>query len=159
MYRIVLSSLLRSLVILMGSLPLVIHADDWEGYREIPQGEVIDEQTNELAAIQNTRLTGRTNLNLRDRTSYRNRDNVMRYNSPYGAYGSYGYPSSPYYGTYGYSYPSYSTYPNPYTYPSYGTYYYNPGMYNPDTTFVNPPSPMNYPTGYPGYSETYIYPR
>ncbi len=96
------------------------------------------------------------------------------YGSPYGtysypaspSYGVYGYPTSIYnapYGVYGYNYPSYSSYSNypvysnPYGYPGYRAYYYNPGMYNPNTTFVNPPSSLNYRYGYPAYSETYLY--
>lgn len=83
-------------------------------------------------------------------------------------YGVYGYPNTmidPYYGGTGYNYsmyPNYSNYPiypNPTAYPNYRSYYYNPGMYNPNTTFVNPPASLNYPTGYPGYSETYFRPR
>ena len=69
------------------------------------------------------------------------------YPSAYGYSTPYGYPSA-------YGYPNYS---NPYGYPGYGAYYYNPGMYNPQTTFVNPPSSLNYPTGNPGYSETTVY--
>lgn len=93
------------------------------------------------------------------------------------SYGSYGYPNTmydanlglygnpntmydPYYGTSGYNNPysgypnsGYPNYPNPYGNPG---YYYNPGMYNPNTTFVNPPSSLNSPLGYPGYSETYF---
>ncbi|MBA2369356.1 MAG: hypothetical protein H0V82_10100 [Candidatus Protochlamydia sp.] len=67
------------------------------------------------------------------------------------------------YGTYNYNNP-YSAYPysyaNPYNtgaYPYYTGYNYNPGIYNPNTTFVNPPDSLNYPTGYPGYSESYYY--
>lgn len=88
------------------------------------------------------------------------------------SYGSYGYPNTmydtnlglygnpnamydPYYGAPAYNnpYSGYPNYPNPYGNPG---YYYNPGMYNPNTTFVNPPSSLNSPLGYPGYSETYF---
>lgn len=78
------------------------------------------------------------------------------------SYGAYGYPTSlydTYYDTYNYPSSLSSTYPiysNPYVYPGYNPYY-NPGMYNPNTIFVNPPSSLNYPSGYPGYSETYLY--
>jgi hypothetical protein len=93
------------------------------------------------------------------------------YNAPYGNYGdlnilnnSYynmsGSPTSFYnpYGTYNYNYPysSYSTYPNPYGYTGYRPYYPGGSMYNPNTTFVNPPSSLNAPR-YPVYSETYLY--
>jgi hypothetical protein len=77
------------------------------------------------------------------------------YDGPYGYYGHYGYPAPMYYGNYPYSPPP--IYSNPYASPGYMPYYYNPGMYNPNTNFVNPPSSLNYPTGYPTYSETYIY--
>lgn len=100
------------------------------------------------------------------------------------AYSSYTYPGFSNNQIYGGNYPSslststYPIYPNTYTSPypntyggypgnygSYGSYgyqnlgypnyYYNPGMYNPNTVFVNPPSSMNYPTGYPSYWESY----
>lgn len=101
------------------------------------------------------------------------------YNNYYGAYGnplSGSYPLSNYDSYYGAYNPNYSTLspyatypnpyaPNPYANPGYNPYYspYRPydypggSMYNPNTTFVNPPSSLNYPTGYPMYSESYIY--
>jgi hypothetical protein len=85
--------------------------------------------------------------------AYYGANNSYLGNSYYGAYDSNYLPYSSY-STY-----NYPNYPNAYTYgyPGYDTYYYNPGMYNPNTVFVNPPSSLNYATGYPLYSENYIY--
>lgn len=205
MYRIVFSFFSGLTVILMSSLPLTVHANVQEGNVNAHQGEFVGRQGAGIDGQQNIALTTVTNRNLYNRY----RDSTLRsygYGSYYGTYNS-GYPSSfsystypiyansyvyPGYGTYYYnpgmynpnttfvnppsslntptSYPIYSgtynyanpystypTYQNPYAYPGYGAYYYNPGMYNPNTTFVNPPSSLNYPTGYPMYSETYIY--
>lgn len=124
---------------------------------------LIDKQGSEIAQIQSFRNNDPAIRILREGGLGTYQDNAAIYGGAYGSYyGSYGNPT-PYYGTYDYGYPSYPSYPysaypiyaNPYMYP--GVYYYNPGMYNPNTTFVNPPNSMNYPTGYPSYSETYIY--
>jgi hypothetical protein len=112
--------------------------------------EITDKQGAEIA--QGFRINDPTRILGEGRIQ---QDRTLVYDNPY-AYGSYyGNP----YGAYNYNYPAYSAYPNPYVDPYYGAYYYNPGMYNPNTTFVNPPDPLNYPTGYPGYSETYYYGR
>jgi hypothetical protein len=178
MYRIVFSFLLGLIVILMSSLPLALHANGKErrgGARE-GRDRDISQQKARITERKDLGIAGRTDRNLRDRRLDRFRDYTNyygRYGSYYGTYGYpssayygyYGYPSSiydSYYGNYNYNYPyslysNYPTYPNPYVNPYYGGYYYNPGMYNPNTIFVNPPSSMNYPYGYPGYSETYMY--
>jgi hypothetical protein len=146
-------------LLLMSSFPLAANADGWAGYRQDYQSESIGKQAYERKGNQELALT----------TLYEYPNNPVSYDS------SYGYPIGSYYGSYYSTYPSYSyysaypVYSNPYANsyyvnpyyqyvnPYYGSYYYNPGMYNPNTTFVNPPSSLNYPTGYPGYSETYIY--
>lgn len=175
MYRILFSFLLGLTVIIMSSFPLVVNADSRERKVDARRNERISKQSIGITGRQDLGLTGRANYALRNRTLDTYRDNATR--NVYGSYyGTYGYPAPSYYGTYGYpndlydsyygtydyrypSYSSYSTYPiysNSYVYPGYRSYY-NPGMYNPNTVFVNPPSSLNYPTGYPVYSENYIY--
>lgn len=61
----------------------------------------------------------------------------------------YEHPFDPHYGGYNYNdspYPTAPIYPNTAMFPNYP---YNPGMYNSNTNFVNPPSSLNSPTGYP----------
>lgn len=129
----------------MSTLPLIVNASNWE----VRQSEGIDRQEAGLVGRQG-----------------RYQDYGTGYYGQSGSYPrNYGYPNpnyDSYYGNYNYNYPSYSQYstypiyPNQYAYPGYRPYYYNPGMYNPNTTFVNPPSSLNSPTGYPSYSETYV---
>lgn len=159
MYCIVFSFSLGLVVILMSSLPMIVNAADWE----VRQAEALNRQQAGIGGRQGLGLTG-TDRYLRDRTLNRYQDNVARYYGQYGSYyGTYGYPNTTYdsyYGNYNYNYPSYSSYsnypiyPNTYVYPGYRASY-NPGMYNRNTTFVNPPSSLNSPYG-PVYSQTYI---
>lgn len=144
MFRCAFSFLSGLVALIMASIPSSVHAADWE-YR---QAASIARQQAGMYALQDF---GVNNPDYYGQSDY--------------YYGQYAYPApvyDPYYGTS--SYPSYSpystypSYPNPYMYPRYRAYYYNPGMYNPDTSFVNPPSSLNYRTGYPRYSQSYIYP-
>jgi hypothetical protein len=165
MYRIVFSLLLGVIVLFTSSFPLI--ADGLRGrVSAARQSGARQGITGRQGIADRSRTLDRSDLRTLDR--YRDARN---YTSSYGAYGypsnvygSYNYPvygSS--YGAYNYpGYSSYSTYPlypstSAYPYDYYGASYYNPGMYNPNTVFVNPPSSLNYTTGYPGYSETYIY--
>lgn len=124
------------------AFPVIVHAADWE----FRQAQGIAKQEAGMYALRDYGLNSPT------------------YEGQYGYYyGPYGYPNPVYDPNYGgnyynYPYSTYPSYPNPYMYPRYRPYYYNPGMYNPDTNFINPPSSLNYPTGYPMYSETYIRP-
>lgn len=139
MFRYLLSFFLEFVVIFILSLPSFIHAADWE----LRQAESIARQQAGMYQLQDFGV------------------NNLGYDGLY--YGPYAYPSpiyDPYYGAYNSNYPysTFPSYPNPYIYSNYRSMYYNPGMYNPNTNFINSPSRLNYPTGYPMYSETYIYP-
>lgn len=145
------------IIILTSFFPITLNAISSQNERSKTQGR----------GSYSLELAERTNRDPWDRDLNTYQNNFISYYGQYGPYyGNYGYPTNnttpfdPYDGTYSYTYPSYfyPIYPtNSYIYPSYGVYYYNPGMYNPNTTFVNPPSSLNYPMRYPSYSETYIY--